>query len=247
MTYREHPENSHSSNELPQKERQAIVETTPLRWFTSRTLLLAVVFTMLTSITSSAVNATKPSFVSAVAEYAFSTASHEKPARAVSATDLSNAVATKMNVTTSTVALGANLEDIPSYPRLAMFINSATFKHTCVSFPNVVRKPPYLIACPQMAIALWMEAPSVMDVSRSAVAKAAAKSRSVSGTDVAKSFLKSRFHFVTAPAFKAGQGGKVTFVSQFKMTSGSNSVTEIVHVCVTFPTTLAGIPIQVHC
>ena len=247
MTNREHPDNSHSSNESPQKGRQAIVEATPLRWFTSRTLLLAVVFMMLTSVTSSAVNAAKPSFVSAVAEYAYSTASHEKPARAVSATDLSNAVATKMNVTTSTVTLEANLGDIPSYPRLAMFINSATFKNTCVSFSNVVGKSPYLIACPQLAIALWLEAPSVMDVSRSAVAMAAAKGQAVSGADVAKSFTKSRFHFVTAPAFKAGQGGKVKFVSQLKMTSGSGSVTETVYVCVKFPTTLAGIPIQVHC
>lgn len=247
MTNREHPDNSHSSNESPQKGRQAIVETTPLRWFTSRTLLLAVVFMMLTSVTSSAVNAAKPSLVSAVAEYAYFTASHEKPARAVSATDLSNAVATKMNVTTSTVTLEANLGDIPSFPRLAMFINSATFKNTCVSFSNVVGKPPYLIACPQLAIALWLEAPSVMDVSRSAVAMAAAKGQTVSGADVAKSFTKSRFHFVTAPAFKAGQGGKVKFVSQLKMTSGSGSVTETVYVCVKFPTTLAGIPIQVHC
>jgi hypothetical protein len=152
-----------------------------------------------------------------------------------------------MNVTTSTVTLEANLGDIPSYPRLALFINSVTFKNTCVSFSNVVGKPPYLIACPQLAIALWLEAPSVMDVSRSAVAMAAAKGQAVSGADVAKSFTKSRFHFVTAPAFKAGQGGKLKFVSQLKMTSGSGSVTETVHVCVKFPTTLAGIPIQVHC
>jgi hypothetical protein len=247
MANREHPRNSRCSNESPQARRQAIVETTPLGWFISRTLLLVVFLLMLTSITSSAVNAAKPSFVSAVAEYAFSTASHEKPARAVSATDLSNAVATKSNVTTLTVTLGVNLGDIPSYPRLAIFIDSATFKNICVHFSNVVGKRPYLIACPQMAIALWQEAPSVMEVSRNAVAMAAAKGRAVSGADVAKSFTKSRFHFVTTPAFKTGQGGKVTFVSRLKMTSDSGSVTENVHVCVKFPTTEAGIPFQVHC
>jgi hypothetical protein len=98
-----------------------------------------------------------------------------------------------------------------------------------------------------MAIALWQEAPSVMETSRNAVAMAAAKGRAVSGADVAKSFTSSRFRFVTTPAFKAGQGGKVTFVNQFKMTSDSGSVTENVHVCVKFPTTEAGIPFQVHC
>jgi hypothetical protein len=179
-----------------------------------------------------------------VADYAFVTADHSVPRHVVTAADLLNAAeAEASSVETANLSLGANIGDIQAYPRLAIFMNSATYKQTCVNFPATVGERPQVITCPAKAVAIWQNLPFILDQSSRAVAAAESKGRAVAGADITPFFAGSNIHVVGAPSFKAGQGGVVRFT--FKMKTG-RSVTSA-YVCVRFAKTEAGVPVQVRC
>jgi hypothetical protein len=200
------------------------------------------VLTATTATLSQAAFASPKNPVLAVADYAFITASHSKPQRAVTAADLLNAEETK-SMAGSNLVLPANIGAIFAYPRLALFSNSATYTQTCVIFPAEVGRRPYEIKCPTRAIALWQEQPNVLNGSREAVAFAEKKGMAVSGSDVDQFFAGSNVHVVGNPAFKPGQGGIVRFAIKLKI----NSTTASGYICVRFPRTEAGISMQVDC
>lgn len=195
-----------------------------------------------TVITSSVAYGAPRDRVLVVADYAFVTATHSKPSHAVTATDLLNADETKAPAT-SDVSLVANIGDIFSYPRLAVFSNSTTFTQSCVNFPNRVGRRPNEIKCPLRALALWWDQQPVLNGSREAVAFAETKGRAVSGSDVGHFLSGSNVHIVGNPSFKSGQGGLVRFAVKSKI----NKTLESGYICVDFPRTEAGIPRQVAC
>lgn len=205
-------------------------------------LVLATALTGTTALYSPVADATPSPSVMAVANYAFLTANHSRPPHVVTAIDVANAVATELR-TGSTLTLGFNIDDLLNYSRLALFISKTTFKETCVDFPSTVGRAPRVVSCPIQAFAQWQMLPTMMDQSRYAVAAAAAKGRAVSGTDVVR-FLKSgNYTFLHAPTFREGQGGVVTFLMKLSL----NATSTTTRVCIQYPKTEAGIPLQVKC
>lgn len=67
--------------------------------------------------------------------------------------------------------------------------------------------------------------------------------RAVSSSDVGQFFSGSDVHVVGNPGFKSGQGGVVRFAIKSKI----NKTLESGYICVRFPKTEAGIPVQVAC
>ena len=206
------------------------------------TLLIGVVLATTTLVMSPTAGAAKPSGVLAVADYAFSTANHSRPSQIVNAADVANAVAT-VPVNNSNITLVFNVGDVFDYPRLVMFGNDVTFRQSCVDFSTRVGRLPTAIPCPAKAIADWEELPSVLNASRSAVADAASSGRAVSGADVAQFFNGSNYILLKQPTFRPGQGGVVAITWKLKV----NGVLTSSSVCIRFPKTEAGIPVQVAC
>jgi len=186
--------------------------------------------------------AAAPSDVMVMADYAFSTANHSQPPQVVTAADLANAAAT-VTENDANVSLVFNIGDVLEYPRLAMFVNGVTFKQSCVDFSTKVGRHPTSVPCPAKAVAYWSELPAVLTASRSAIADAARSRRAVSGAVVAQFFLGSDYMFAKIPTFKAGQGGDVAITWKLRV----NGVLTNSTVCIQFPKTEAGIPIQVAC
>jgi hypothetical protein len=186
--------------------------------------------------------AARSSDVLAVADYAFSTANHSRPPQIVTAADVANAEATT-SVNKAKLALGINIGQVLDYPRLVLFVNGVSYRQTCVNFPVEVGQPPTAIPCPAKAIAIWQELPFVLNESRGAVAAAASSGRTVSGADVTQFFIGSNDKFLKTPTFRAGQGGVVTIIVKLKF----NSTLTTSQICIQFPKTEAGIPIQVAC
>jgi hypothetical protein len=207
-----------------------------------RVILFLAVLTAATSALSQAALAAPKDPVLAIADYAFVTASHSRPVRAVTAADLLNAEETK-TTSNSNLFLSANIGAIFGYPRLAVFSNSTMFTQTCVIFPAEVGHKPFEIKCPTRAIVLWQEQPTVLTESREAVAFAETRGTAVSGSDIGPFFDGSNVHVVGNPTFKPGQGGTVRFAIKLKI----NGTTASGDICVRFPRTEAGIPVQVDC
>ncbi|HEY5303105.1 MAG TPA: hypothetical protein VIJ86_03505 [Acidimicrobiales bacterium] len=205
-------------------------------------LVFTVALTSATALHSPLAVAANSSSVMTVADYAFLTANHARPPHAVTAADVANAVATELRIG-STLTLGFNVDDVMNYPRLALFVSAATFKEICVDFPATVGRAPMVVSCPIQALTQWQLLPSLMNQSRYAVAAAAAKGRAVSGADVVRFLKNGDYTFLHAPSFREGQGGVVTFT--MKMTLNSMSTTT--RVCIHYPKTEAGIPVQVLC
>jgi len=206
------------------------------------TLLVGVALTATTVLISPLAGAAGTSGVLAVADYAFSTAIHSRPPQIVTAADVANAVAT-VSVNKAKLTLGFNIGDVLGYPRLALFMNEATYRQTCVDFPVKVGQSPTVIPCPAKAFALWQELPFVLNASRSAVADAASSERAVSGADITQFFIGSNYKFLKTPTFRAGQGGVVAIIWKMKV----NGTLTTSRACIQFPKTEAGIPIQVAC
>jgi hypothetical protein len=193
-------------------------------------------------LTSPLAGATSSSDVLAVADYAFSTANHARPPQIVTAADVANAVATA-SVNKAKLTLDINIGEVLGYPRLVLFMNGATYQQTCVDFPVKVGQSPTVIPCPAKTIVAWQELPFVLNASRSAVAAAATGGRAVSGADVVRFFAGGNYRFLKTPTFRAGQGGVVTIIWKMKF----NGALTVSNVCIQFPKTEAGIPIQVAC
>lgn len=181
-----------------------------------------------------------------VADYAYMTASHANPAHDVLAPDLTNAVATKI-VANSPLSLASNIGAIPDYSRIAIFVNKSAYSVICVDFPVAILNRPKVTPCPDGAIGNWQLAPSVLMISRASVALAASEGQAVSGPEVSGAFSQSRFTLTTRPRFKSGAGGAINVVGRVQIHSTNGSKVTIIHVCVTFPKTQAGIVKQTRC
>ncbi len=205
-------------------------------------VLGVMTFVLTLALTSISSSATRDRRVLEIIDYAYVTATHSIPSHAVTAADLLNAADTPRLID-STVHLVVNIGDILAYPRLALFGNSATFKQTCVNFPKRVDQRPYVITCPPTAIVLWQQQLYVMDGSREAVAAAEKNGLAVAGSDLVEFFAGSNIHIVGNPHFQPGQGGVVRFAVKMN----ANKVVASGDICVRFPKTEAGIPIQISC
>jgi len=208
------------------------------RWATTA---LAVV--SLLGLSSPASAATPSSEVLRYATYAVATATHDRPAHAVSAIDLSNAVSAFSTVTNKLTLL-INLGDVFGYRRLAVFVDQTDFTNTCVDFPDSVGGVPRIIPCPLRAIAERSIWPDALQVSERAIIAAAAHGKAVSGADVVTANRPALLMLVGEPTFAAGEGGQVKFATRVE-TGAKSKFT--VYVCVRFPKTAYGIPVQVAC
>ena len=183
------------------------------------------------------------SMVLSIAEYAVATATHDRPAHVVSAADVNNAVATLRSLN-SQLALQYNLGNLLGAPQQIAFFDGATYKFICADFPGSIGRQPKIVPCSSKATATWETLPFVLIQSRKAVATAASHGRAVAGADVVAAIGSgSTTSLAPKPTFLAGQGGKARFVTKVKM--GTTTFTFVI--CVKFPKTAYGIPLQVAC
>ena len=141
-------------------------------------------------------------------------------------------------------ALFINLGDVFGYRRLAVFIDQLTFTNICVSFPDSVGGVPRIIPCPLRAIAQRSIWPDALQVSERAIVAAAAHGKVVSGADVVAANRPVQLRLVREPTFLAGEGGQAKFATTIE-TGAKLKFT--VYLCVRFPKTAYGIPVQVAC
>lgn len=210
--------------------------------FLSRLGLLAVASFTTLSLAIPLASASPTSYLLSAAKYAVETASYDRPAHVVTATDISNAFANPALVDSDPM-LEANLGELPGHPRMILFISNTTYKFTCVDFPNKINATPRILACPSNAVRMWQIAPDALIASRRAVAAAASHDLAVSGANVVAAAAAQNMTLEKKPTFKAGQGGKVEFA--VKSTTGTSTVT--LDICVLFPKTAYGIPAEVNC
>ena len=193
---------------------------------------------------SAPVGAATPSSVAlSIAKYAVATATHDRPAHVVTAADVSNAVGLS-SVNTRRLFLLFNLDDVVGFSRVVLLFDQKLFTDTCVDFPNTVGGAPRVIPCPHEAQGLWNSRAGVMSASNDAIAVAAARGHAVSGADVVKANAAWHLSLIPKPTFAAGQGGKVKFGTLVEMPP---NVKFTVYICVEFPKTAYGIPVQVAC
>ena len=186
------------------------------------------------------------------ARYAVATASHNKPARIVTADDVSNAASTYFMSSGSSefpvknpdqLTLDVNLGELPNYPRLIIVGSGVTFKHLCIDLPAKISATPKVVTCTAGVFIQWQYLPSVLMLARSAISSAAAHHRAVSGADVTAAASSAKAKLFARPTFKSGQGGKVKYV--FQMTQGTTTSTG--YICVLLPKAAYGIPAAVAC
>jgi hypothetical protein len=178
-----------------------------------------------------------------IADYAVATASHDIPARVVSAADVSNAAGIN-TVNTTNLFLLINVGDVFGYSRLVLFFDEKPFKDICLDLPDTVGGAPMFIACPRQARALWDTHGGALAVSNRAIAAAAASGHAVSGADVVAAAKIYRLKFRHKPTFLAGQGGQVVFTTPVVMGADTKLT---VNICVRLPKTAYGIPVWVPC
>ena len=187
--------------------------------------------------------ATPSSVVLRYATYAVATATHDRPAHIVSAIDVANAVSA-LSTISNNLALLINLGDVFGYRRLAVFIDQPTFTNICVSFPDSVGGVPRIIPRPHRAIAQRSIWPDAQQVSERAIVAAAAHGKAVFGADVVASNRPVQLRLVREPTFAAGEGGQAKFATAIE-TGATLKFTA--YVCVRFPKTAYGVPVQVAC
>jgi hypothetical protein len=178
-----------------------------------------------------------------IADYAVATASHDIPARVVSAADVSNAAGIN-TVNTTNLFLLINVGDVFGYSRLVLFFDEKPFKDICLDLPDTVGGAPKFISCPRQARALWDTHGGALAVSNRAIAAAAASGDAVSGADVVAAAKIYRLKFRHKPTFLAGQGGQVVFTTPVVMGADTKLT---VNICVRLPKTAYGIPVWVPC
>ena len=203
----------------------------------------ALALALLLGLGSPAAAATPSSAVLRYATYAVATATHDRPAHIVSAIDVANAVSA-LSTISNNLALLINLGDVFGYRRLAVFIDQPTFTNICVSFPDSVGGVPRIIPCPLRAIAQRSIWPDALQVSERAIVAAAAHGNAASGADVGASNKPVQLRLVREPTFAAGEGGQAKFATAIE-TGATLKFTA--YVCVRFPKTAYGVPVQVAC
>jgi hypothetical protein len=207
-------------------------------WVTS----VLVVATMLGL--ASPVEAATPSSVAlSIAEYAVATATHDRPAHVVSAADVSNAVEVYA-VNSKQLYLLFNLDQVFGFSRVVLLFDEKPFSDICIHFPDSVGGVPRIIHCPRQAQGIWNSRPAVMFASGNAIAAAAARGQAVSGADVVKASAAYHLSLRPKPTFTAGQGATVKFATLVEMPPDAKFIVDI---CVRFPETAYGIPVQVAC
>jgi len=197
----------------------------------------------LISAPSAVASATPSSVVLKIAKYAAATAAASHPPGVVTAVDVSNALDALPNFADN-IQLGFNLGEVIGYARWALFVDHSTFTQICVDFPNFAGGVPRVMHCPRRALAEWQYWPGVLRVSEQAIVAAAANSRAVSASDVVAIQKPEYLTMTTKPSFEAGRGGTVKFAVVTNIGGASNFTEDI---CVQFPKTAYGIPIQVAC
>lgn len=209
----------------------------------SRTLFPAVTIAVLIGAGTPVGAATPSSVALRIARYAVATATDDRPAHVVRATDVSNAAGISVVNTMSLEPL-INVGEVFEYPRLVLFFDQKTFADICVSMPEAVGGAPNLVPCPHQAQGLWSGHASALGVSNRAIADAAARGRAVSGADVVAA---AHIYGVTLrhePTFRAGQGAIVEYSTLVEM--GLNTKFRVNN-CVQLPKTEYGIPVAVPC
>jgi hypothetical protein len=141
------------------------------------------------------------------------------------------------------LSLLVNLGDLPGAPRDIMVVNPATFKQTCINFPVGIGAPAAVVTCPMLAYTLWVDEAYALNVSRNAIARAAAHGRAASGADEVKAAGDGYPRLKSRPTFSSGEGGTVTFVATLKTSSGAARG----DICVSMPGQRYGIPRIVPC
>ncbi|HUV57453.1 MAG TPA: hypothetical protein VMV96_01460 [Acidimicrobiales bacterium] len=187
--------------------------------------------------------ATSSSAALTIARYAVATASHERPARVVTAADVSNAVSIT-SVNPRDLILEFNLDVVFGFGRTILLIDQHTFANTCLDLPNAIGAAPKIIPCTAQAVGQWQSRSSALQLSGRAIAAAAARGRAVSGADIVRTNAAWHLHLVPAPTFAAGQGGTVKFASKVSF-QGQPAIT--IDICVKMPRTAYGIAVQVAC
>jgi hypothetical protein len=203
----------------------------------------ALALATLLGLGSPAAAATPSSVVLGYATYAVATATHDRPAHVVSAIDVRNAVSA-LSTFSSNLALFINLGDAFGCRRLVVFIDPTRFTDTCVNFPDTIGGVPRVIHCPLRAIAERSIWPNVVHASERAIVAATAHGQAVSGADVVSAGKATQLTLAKVPTFLAGAGGQVKFATTIE-TGAKLKFT--VYVCVRFPRTAYGLPIQVAC
>jgi hypothetical protein len=210
----------------------------------SCTLVSAVTITLLLGIGSPVgASSTSSSVALRIADYAVATATHDVPAHAVTAADLSNATGIN-TVNTTNLFLLINVGDVFGYSRLVLFFQEKPFADICLNLPDTVGGAPKIISCPNQARALWDTHGAALAVSNKAIAAAAATGHAVSGDDVVAAAKVYHLTLRHKPTFLAGQGGKVEFTTTAVMASNAKVT---VNNCVKLPKTAYGIPVWVPC
>jgi hypothetical protein len=214
-------------------------------WFTLSGGVLASLLVLITLVgfTSPAVASSPSSVALRIAQYAVATASNDKPARVVTAADVSNAVGIS-SLNTKGLDPIINLDDVYGFSRLVLFFEQKPFADICLNFPNTVGGAPKIIPCPHKAQGLWEGQAGSLNVSNRAVADAAASGNAVSGADVVAAAKIYHLTLRNKPTFLAGQGGKVEFVTLVEM--GLNTKFNVDN-CVRLPKTAFGVPLPVPC
>ena len=115
---------------------------------------LALTLAILLGLSSPLVATSSSSVALGFANYAVGTATHDRPAHVVTATDLSNAVASLSTLTT-TLQLVLNPGDVPGCARVALFVDHSHYRGVCVDSPNVVGGTPRLIPCLYQVLGVW--------------------------------------------------------------------------------------------
>ena len=184
-----------------------------------------------------------PPLVVETAHYAFETAIHFRPARVVSALDVTSAALVVLTLVQSDgISLFVGLGREPKYPRMAAFMDSFNFLRYCVDFPDRVGAAPRLITCPADLMVLWGYEISALQASEMAIAAAARVGHAVSGADVVKFARKVSLRLEPTPTFTAGQGSVVRFTGTARVNNGPPVEAAV---CVRLPKTAYGVPVLV--
>lgn len=178
-----------------------------------------------------------------IAEYAVATATHDRPAHVVTASDVTNAVSLT-SVNTKNLYLLMNIDEVYGYSRIALLFDEKSFADICIDFPNAIGGAPRIIPCPHEAQGLLNSRSAVMQASGQAIAAAAKRGAAVSGADVAMAAAHFGLELKPKPTFAAGGGGRVKFATVVEMPPDLKFT---VYICVSFPKTAYGIPVQVAC
>ncbi len=198
---------------------------------------------ILLALASPVTAATPPSAALTIARYAVATASHDRPARVVTAADVTNAVGIT-SVNPHSLILVFNLNDVFGFARTILLVDEHTFANTCLDLPNAIGAAPKVIPCTANAVGQWQSRGSALQLSGRAIAAAAALGRAVSGADIVRANAAWHLTLVPTPTFAAGQGGTVRFASKVSF-QGQPATT--IDICVKLPRTAYGVSVQVAC